>query len=163
MSYQEYLVQSKGSVPLEKLSGMIDRMYNPDVLSSRHTIATLRNDLCSDKILIFGRECDIKSVNFTAGQQFLVLTGDRRDGSTIFPIHMRKFVNVYPMETVMNSPQNKGKEYKQIFVDTPIKPLQMKRGLIDRLNARKKAVNLSKTSKDNIPQTKKDDRAAERR
>ena len=137
MGYQEYLVQSKSSkLPLEKLSEMIDKKYDPMFLESLHTIATLQNDFSSDKVIMFGQEVSINPVNFKAGQQFLVLAGERRDASKIFPPLLRNLVNVYPLDTVMNSPQNIGKEYESVFSDSKIQSMQKdKRSVIDKLKS----------------------------
>lgn len=119
MGYQEILIRSS-KLSLEYMSGIIQRKMDPMFIDRADTIATLRNDFTSNKMSILGQQVDTKPLDFKAGDRFLVVCGER-DAlghiKSMFPIMQRKSIEIYPMEFVMQSEQNVGKDYEEIFED----------------------------------------------
>lgn len=120
MGYQEILVRSS-KLSVEYMSGIIQRKMDPMFIDQADTIATLRNDFASNKMIIFGQQVDTEPLEFKAGDRFLVVRGERNalgHIKSMFPIMQRKSIEIYPMEFVMQSEKNVGKHYEEIFEDT---------------------------------------------
>lgn len=76
MSYQEVLIKSS-IISAEKMSRIIQKKMDPMYIDSANTVATLRNDFSSDKMIMFGQTVDTDRLAFKAGEQFLVVCGER--------------------------------------------------------------------------------------
>ena len=122
MGYQEILIKSS-ELSIEYMSGIIQRKMDPMFIDQADKIATLKNDLISNRAIIYGQKVDIDPLDFKAGDRFLVVCGERdalRNIKKMFPITLRKSIEIYPMESVMQSPLYLGKDYEEIFEDSKI-------------------------------------------
>lgn len=123
MGYQELLIRSK-EIPLNKIADMINEGSNKMVIDPVNRIATVKENFTTDKVVILGNHMNIQPMHFDAGEQFLVLTGERVNIDYIRKMLLSKYspasIDIYPIENVMSSPQNIGKSYNEIFKDAPI-------------------------------------------
>lgn len=122
MGYQEILIKS-AKISVEDMADIIQRKADPMYIDSADTVAVLRNDFSSNKAVIFGREVDTDKLDFKAGDQFLVVAGERdalKSIKNMFPITQRKAIEIYPMEAIMQSATNLNKEYTDVFDDLKV-------------------------------------------
>lgn len=159
MGYQEILIRSS-KPSLEDISGIIQRKMDQTFIDQADTIATLRNDFTSNKMNVFGQLVDTDSLDFKAGERFLVVCGERdalRRIKSMFPITQRKSIDIYPMEFVMQSVQYNGMDYEAVFEDTKVeavKEISIRQKLVEnkrQIDGNKKAgTDLSKTEDQTI-------------
>lgn len=121
MSYQEVLIKSS-IMSAEQMSRIIQKsVVGSFFIDSANTVATLRNDFSSDKMIMFGKQIDKKPLTFKAGEQFLVVCGEREavwSAKYMLPLPLLPSVKVYPIERFMQSEQCVNKDYKDIFEDS---------------------------------------------
>lgn len=107
MGYQEILIRSS-KISLEKMSEVIQKKMNPMFVDSANKVAMLRDDFKSSKTIMFGQEIATQELNLKAGDRFLVVCGERsalQNIKRMFPYMLRNSIQIYPMESVMQSPQ----------------------------------------------------------
>lgn len=122
MGYQEVLVRSS-KMTLENIAHIIQKKADMLFINSANTIATLQNNFSSDKTIIFGQQIETKPVSFCKGEQFLVVCGERdalKSIKSMLPLMQRQSFEIYPVELVMQSPENINKKYKDVFSDSCI-------------------------------------------
>ncbi len=122
MGYQEVLIKSS-KLSCEQMAAVIQKKMDQMFIDSADTIATLRNDFISNKMIIFGKEVNKDTLNFKAGDQFLVVCGERSAVTGIkdmFPVWQKKSIEVYPIERIMKSDQYINKDYGDVFKDSKI-------------------------------------------
>lgn len=102
MGYQEVLIRSSKTSILE-IANNIQKSNNP-AIDSANTVATINNDFSSNKMILFGREVETEALNLKAGEQFLVVCGERSAVNGVknsLPFHMQKSIEIIPIEWVM--------------------------------------------------------------
>lgn len=105
------------------MSHIIQKKMDPTYIDSADTVATLRNDFSSDKMIMFGQPVDTDPLSFKAGEQFLVVCGEReavRKAKYMLPVPLWASVKVYPIELIMQSEQYSNKSYEDVFADVKI-------------------------------------------
>lgn len=130
MSYQEVLIKSS-IISAEKMSRIIQKKMDPMYIDSADTVATLRNDFASNKMVMFGQQVDTEPLVFKAGEQFLVVCGEReavQNAKYLIPVPLRASVKVYPIELVMQSEQYSNKNYEDVFEDVKIEIAEKYKG-----------------------------------
>lgn len=165
MGYQEILVRSS-KISLEKIAETIQNKADPLFVDSANTMAILKRDVESDKVIIFGQERDIDPLNFKAGDQFLVVCGDRdtlKSVKNMFPFMQRKSIETYPIELIMQTPQNLNKEYSDVFEDSKfLREKEQGRGktsILQKLSENKRVIMGSQKS--NMSLTKQETKQSE--
>lgn len=160
MGYQEILVRSAKLSP-EYMSGIIQRKMDPMFIDQADTIATLRNDFSSNKMIIFGQQVDTDPLDFKAGDRFLVVCGERDalgNITSMFPIMQRKSIEIYPMEFVMQSEKNIGKDYEEVFEDTKIEKQEKGFSIRQKLTEYKKEIDGNQTDRTALDKTENQER-----
>lgn len=151
MGYQEVLMKS-AKISVEDMADIIQRKADPMFIDSADTVAVLRNDFSSSKAVIFGREVDTGKLDFKAGEQFLVVSGERgalNSIKNIFPITQRKAIEIYPMESIMQSTSNLNKDYTDVFDDHKVsaarKQEKQNTSILQKLTENKRQIDRNQT------------------
>lgn len=139
MSYQEVLIKSS-IMSAEQMSRIIQKsIVGSFFIDSADTVATLRNDFSSDKMIMFGKEIDKKPLAFKKGEQFLVVCGEREavwSAKYMLPLPLLPSVKVYPIERIMQSEQCINKDYGDVFEDSIVEKIHKKEPVV-KLSVRK--------------------------
>lgn len=153
MGYQEVLIKS-AKISVEDIADIIQRKADPMFINSADTVAVLRNDFNSSKAVILGREVDTGKLDFKAGEQFLVVAGERGALDSIknmFPITQRKAIEIYPMESIMQSTLNLNKDYTDVFEDHKVsvarKQEKQNTSILQKLTENKRQIDRAQTDK----------------
>lgn len=162
MGYQEILIRSS-KLSVEYMSGIIQRKMDPMFIDSADTIATLKNDFTSNKTIIYGQQVDTEPLDFKAGDRFLVVCGERdalEHIKSMFPITQRKSIEIYPMESIMQSVQHNGKNYEAVFEDTKVEAVKII-SIRQKLAEYKKEIDGNQTARTDLSKT--EDQTIERK
>ena len=119
MGYQEYIIRSNKRSAEECAAFLTNQINNKKLNLEVVGTTKLKEDLSTSKITFLGKSMDINSINLKAGDEFVILAGERASYNLnrIFPFFERGKVDFYTADHIMLSDIAKGREWNDIFID----------------------------------------------
>lgn len=119
MGYQEYIIRSNKRSAEECAAFLTNQINNKKLSLEVVGTTKLKEDISADQVTFFGKTMDMEPINLKAGDEFVILAGERAHYNLkrIFPFFERNKVDIYPSDNIMFSENINGREWDDIFDD----------------------------------------------